>query len=406
MGLKPARPGRAPGHRRRRRKLPVDWSLAAVVLLVGGGIGWLADRQRALRSRITQYNDLVLDLLCVARFDGYFEWVNPAWERTLGYTTAELLSRPFADFVHPDERAATQMETSQLAEGTTDAHKFRNRYRAADGSYRWLEWNTRVVAAERRFYAAARDITVQKEAEEALDDEAARLEVLVQRRTVDLNESRIDLLHRLALAAEYRDDNTYEHTERVGRNAALIARELALPEKTVALIRHAAPLHDIGKLGVSDSILLKPDRLTVDERQRMQEHTTIGARILGHPKFAVVQMAQSIALNHHEHWDGNGYPRGLRGTEVPLSSRIVAVADAFDALTHQRPYKEAWPLATTLAEIQRLSERQFDPQVAGALAALDHELLLSPVESYDLDMPPPPLKSATEDASLEELGLV
>ncbi len=367
-----------------------------VFLLLGGMLGRFVDVRQKLAKRGRRYYELSRDLLCTANFDGYFEWVNPAWEATLGYTRAELLSRPFVEFVHPDERDDTQGETDRLAGERPGTHLFRNRYRTADGSYRWLEWNTRVVAEERRFYAAARDITMQKEAEETLDNQAMRLEVMVRERTMALEESRLETLQRLALAAEYRDDATQEHTERVGRNAALIALQLGLPEETVALVRQAAPLHDIGKVGVPDSILLKPGRLSPRESERMQAHTIIGARILSNPKFAILRMAESIALTHHERWDGAGYPAGLRGKEIPLSGRIVAVADVFDALTHERLYKPAWPIEQAVAEIERLGGHHFEPRIVGAFVELDHERLLEPVARYDLELPSPPLVAPAE----------
>jgi len=373
---------------------------AVVFLLMGGVMGWFIDARRRLEERSTRYSELSLDLFCTAGFDGYFEWVNPAWAEVLGYSGAELLSRPFLEFVHPEDRESTQAEVVKLTESATDTHNFRNRYRAADGSYRWLEWNTRVVSEERRLYATARDVTSLKDAEEILDDQAVRLESMVNERTKALVDSRLETLQRLALATEYRDDDTHEHTERVGRNSALIAQRLGLPEETVALIRRAAPLHDIGKIGIPDAILLKPGQLTPGELKQMQEHTTTGAKILTHPRFAILQMARSIALTHHERWDGGGYPRGLREKEIPLSGRIVAVADVFDALTHERPYKTAWPVEEAVAEIERFAGGHFDPRVVRAFVALDHQSLLEPVERYDLDLPPPPLAVPTGVAGL------
>ena len=329
--------------------------------------------------------------------------MTPAWEKVLGYTEAELCSRPFLDFVHPDDREATQAEAAKLAELGSDTISFRNRYRTAGGDYRWLEWQARAVAAEQRIYATARDVTVQQRAEEALQGQSDLLERTVRDRTKALEEARLETLKRLAVAAEYRDDDTHEHTERVGRSAALIARQLCLPEDTVALIRRASPLHDIGKIGVSDSILLKPGRLTPEQFRLMQEHVTIGARILAEGKFAVLQLAREIALTHHERWDGSGYPGGLAQEAIPMSGRIVAVADVFDALTHDRPYKQAWPLGDAVAEIERLAGCHFDPQVVAAFAALDHASLLAPVERYDLELPAPPLRAATEsDASARQ----
>lgn len=371
---------------------------ACAFLVLGAMLGRFVDTTRMLHERNSRYYALSRDLLCTATFDGYFEWVNPAWEETLGYSREELLSRPFVEFVHPDDRRETSLETEQLLDQNPETHKFRNRYRTADGSYLWLEWNTRVVPEERRFYAAARDITPQKEAEEALDNQAAQLEVAVSQRTSALEESRLETLRRLALAAEYRDDATHEHTERVGRNSALIARELGLPDTAVALIRRAAPLHDIGKLGIADRILHKEGELTPEEFRTMQDHTLIGAKILADPKFEILRMAKTIAVSHHERWDGSGYPHGLREDQIPLSGRIVAVADVFDALTQQRSYKPAWSVDQAAVEITRLAGRHFDPRVVNAFEALDPELLLAPIQRYDLDLPPPPL--ATEQTSV------
>lgn len=364
---------------------------ATAYLLVGGMLGRFVDERRALEAKVERHYDLSLDLFGTATFDGYFEELNPAWEKALGYSTEELCSRPFVEFVHPDDRERTEAEAAKLADEGTDTVSFRNRYRTAAGEYRWLEWNVRPVAEEGRLYATARDITVQQQAEQALQNQSDLLERTVRERTRALEESRLETLQRLALAAEYRDDDTHQHTQRVGRTAAVIARELGLPDDTVALIRHAAPLHDIGKVGISDAILLKPGSLTSNEFRAMQKHSEIGACILAEGKFPVLRLARRIALTHHERWDGTGYPHGRAGEAIPLAGRIAAVADVFDALTHERPYKHAWSVADAVAEIERLAGEHFDPRVVEAFAALDHRRLLEPVEDYDLDLPPAPL---------------
>jgi putative nucleotidyltransferase with HDIG domain len=193
----------------------------------------------------------------------------------------------------------------------------------------------------------------------------------------ELERARIEMLQRLALAAEYRDDTTHEHTERVARTARLMAERLGLPRNLVALIRDAAPLHDIGKLSVPDAVLLKPGDLSADEFAVMKEHTTSGATILAGSRSEVLRLGEEIALTHHEWWDGNGYPRRLRGGEIPESGQIVAVADVFDALTHDRPYKEAWPLKAAVNEIRRLKGTQFSPRIVAAFDSLDHASLVS-----------------------------
>ena len=191
------------------------------------------------------------------------------------------------------------------------------------------------------------------------------LEQKVRERTTELEETQNEILERLALAAEYRDDDTGEHTKRVGQMAAQIAQALCLPQVEVELIRRAALLHDVGKIGIPDSILLKPGKLSPDEFSHMKTHTTLGAKMLSGGRFPLLQRAQEIALTHHERWDGTGYML-LQGETIPIAGRIVAVADVFDALTSARPYKEAWPPTEAIEEIQRQSGQQFDPQVVDA----------------------------------------
>jgi len=191
------------------------------------------------------------------------------------------------------------------------------------------------------------------------------LEAKVRERTRELVEAQIEIIERLAIAAEFRDDNTGQHTQRVAQMSALLARQLGLPDAQVSLIARAAPLHDVGKIGVPDTILLKIGKLTPAEFELVKQHTVIGARILSGGKFPLLRLAEDIAYSHHERWDGDGYA-GLRKTDIPLAGRIVAVADVFDALTQQRPYKPAWPVGDAIAEIDRQRERQFDPGVVEA----------------------------------------
>jgi HD-GYP domain-containing protein (c-di-GMP phosphodiesterase class II) len=184
---------------------------------------------------------------------------------------------------------------------------------------------------------------------------------------LQLQESQLQVIHRLARAAEYRDGETGEHTRRVGDLSADIATALGMPAEQLDLLREAAPLHDVGKIGIRDNILLKPGRLTADEFEEMKTHTTLGARMLaGGRGLPLLEMAEEIALTHHERWDGNGYPGGLAGAAIPLVGRIVAVADVFDALTHSRPYKDAWSLQDAVAAITAQAGRQFDPVVVKA----------------------------------------
>jgi PAS domain S-box-containing protein/putative nucleotidyltransferase with HDIG domain len=336
-------------------------------MILGTLLGIVVDHRRRLEAELIKYFDASLDLLATADLSGHLTRVNPAWEHALGYSAETMRMRPFVDFVHPEDREATIAETAALVDGSRDTVGFRNRYRAADGSWHWLEWSAH--ASDEVIHAVARDITVQVQAEQHLADSARLLEEKVAERTEELEDARTEVLKRLAFAAEYRDDDTFQHTERVGAAAALIARQIRLSAGEVAIIREAAPLHDIGKLAIPDGILLKPGRLTQAERAEMQTHTVAGARILEGSSHPVLQRASTIAATHHERWDGSGYPRGLRGEEIPLAGRIVAVADVFDALTHERPYKEAWPVEEALEEIRRGAGSQFDLHVVEAFLA-------------------------------------
>jgi putative two-component system response regulator len=194
----------------------------------------------------------------------------------------------------------------------------------------------------------------------------------------------LEAAERLALACEFRDDDTNEHAQRVGRTAAVLAAEAGLPPDEVEVIRHAAPLHDIGKIGIADSILLKPGRLRADELEVMKTHTLIGSQILGASSSRLLQAGEEIARTHHERWDGKGYPTGLAGEGIPMAGRLTAVADAFDALSFSRPYKEAWPLDAVLAEMELSAGRQLDPALVEILQRLDHEALLARVDSEDV----------------------
>ncbi len=198
-------------------------------------------------------------------------------------------------------------------------------------------------------------------------------------RSQELTRAREEVLRHLATAAEMRDDETGEHTERVGRTSAVIARACGLPPDVAQLLAAAAPLHDVGKIGVPDRILLKPGLLTASERKLMQKHARIGAEILADSDVPELRLAETIALRHHEHWDGNGYPDGLRELEIPFAARIVAIADVFDALLFARPYKPAWTLEAAVQEIRDQSAKQFDPELVEVFAGLDHEYLRSPI---------------------------
>ncbi|HKN57691.1 MAG TPA: HD domain-containing phosphohydrolase [Gemmatimonadaceae bacterium] len=204
-----------------------------------------------------------------------------------------------------------------------------------------------------------------------LREQNVELEAKVTERTKELEQSQLEVLERLAAAVEFRDDDTGNHTRRVAEVSAMLGQSIGLEGTTVELIRRAAPLHDIGKVGIPDSILLKAGPLTGEEFEIMKTHTVIGSRMLSKGRSELVRFSQRIARSHHEWWDGSGYPDRVSGQSIPLEARIVAVADFLDALTHERPYRPAWGIDETLAEIKRRAGSHFDPVIAKALADID-----------------------------------
>jgi putative two-component system response regulator len=246
--------------------------------------------------------------------------------------------------------------------------------------------------------ARVRNALLVKAHHDHLKRYSKELENQVRRRTAELAASRLELIHCLARAAEYRDNETGHHVMRVGCYAGMIARKLGLDADLAELIEHAAPLHDMGKIGIPDDILLKPGKLTPEEYEVMQRHSVFGKRtfepmtseewgafkshtylgeqIMGMDSSPLIAMAAKIALTHHEKWDGSGYPLGLAGEEIPLAGRITAVADVFDALSSHRPYKPAWPLERCFAAMAEGRGTHFDPVVLDAFMACREEIVL------------------------------
>jgi len=490
---------------------------ALVLAFLGAAVGLFADDRRRMIAAAVRREALSLDLIATASPEGWYTSVNPAFTTVLGYSGEELTSRPFVDFIHPDDRARTLADLAAQVGTGRDIVNAVNRHRTKSGEYRWLEWTSRIdkdtgtlvsfarevteriqaaerdrlsahevevaleetretnvrlnlVAeavtdglitvdesgtivrfnasserifgyhrdevvgesaeiltgvggqewdlarylrtggdemigvrrevrgrrkngsifplectvgevshrGERLFIAVVRDITEQKRWDDAEQDYKTFLQQTVGERSAqlqqiarELDDARLETLSKLALAAEYRDDQTFAHATRVGNTAAQLGELLGLTPLEVARIRQAAPLHDIGKLAVSDTILLKRGKLTPEQWHQMRTHTTVGHEILSGSTSDVLSLAAEIALTHHERWDGNGYPAGLRGDQIPFSGRIVALADVFDSLCHERPYKPAWTVEGAAAEIRRLSGHQFDPTVVAAFAQLD-----------------------------------
>ena len=183
----------------------------------------------------------------------------------------------------------------------------------------------------------------------------------------ELKKTHLQLIQRLGRAAEYKDNETGMHVMRMSHTSKILALALGFNEDFADKLLQAAPMHDIGKIGIPDHILLKPGRLDDEEMRVMQQHPQIGAEILANTNSELIQLAHSVALYHHEKWDGTGYPAQLKGEAIPIEGRIVAVADVFDALTNKRPYKEAWSVEKTMALINEQSGKHFDPQVVDAL---------------------------------------
>jgi putative two-component system response regulator len=202
-----------------------------------------------------------------------------------------------------------------------------------------------------------------------LQEQNRVLDERVRERTRDLELAHDQMLRHLALAADYRDDLTGLHAQRVGLLAALLAQTIGVPEDEVKLIRGAAPLHDLGKIGIPDRILLKAGELTSEEFDIVKTHVAIGGRILSGSSFPLLKIAEQIARYHHEHWDGSGY-LSMKGDAIPLAARLTTLADTFDVLTHSRPYKAASSLEEVLAEITKERGRQFDPTLVDALLKL------------------------------------
>ena len=209
----------------------------------------------------------------------------------------------------------------------------------------------------------------------ALYDQNRELELKVRERTEELNLTRLEIIRRLGRAAEYKDNETGLHVIRMSHYSRLLAAAVNSDPEWVDLVYNAAPMHDIGKIGIPDSILLKKTKLNDAEWKLMRQHPDYGAEIIGDHPSPLLQLAKKIALSHHEKWDGSGYPGGLQGEAIPLAGRIVAVADVFDALTTERPYKKAWPVEEALSYIMDNAGKHFDPALTALLKKIKPELL-------------------------------
>lgn len=208
-----------------------------------------------------------------------------------------------------------------------------------------------------------------------LKEQNRLLEQKVQERTQALEDAHHEIIYRLGRASEYRDNETGNHVKRVSYFSELIALEAGLDKKEAHMIRIASPMHDVGKIGISDTIMMKPGKLTDEEYLEMQRHVEIGGEILEGHDSNVLKTAYEIALTHHEKFDGKGYPKGLSGKDIPISGRIVAIADVFDALTSERPYKEAWPIEKAVHLIKSEKNKHFDPELVDCFLVVLPEII-------------------------------
>ncbi|MDX9714662.1 MAG: response regulator [Dissulfurispiraceae bacterium] len=222
-----------------------------------------------------------------------------------------------------------------------------------------------------------------KERDEFLNTSLDVMETNLVEKLKMLELTQIEIVIRLGKAAEFRDDETGRHIERIADYVALLAKEVGLNEEQSNMLKYAAPMHDVGKIGIPDGILLKPGKLTDAQFKLIKMHTVIGARILSGTTLPVLELAREIALSHHEKWDGTGYPQGLKGEAIPLSGRIVAICDVFDALTSERVYKHAWSIDQAIEYIKTQRTIQFDPQVVDAFIRIIDKIVKIRTEKAD-----------------------
>jgi PAS domain S-box-containing protein len=327
------------------------------------------ERRRAAGKavRLAALVDAANEAIVSADPDGIITTWNRAAEKFFGYREQEIIHQPISVLSPPDAVAEQRRLIVAAARGDAITECDTQRLHR-DGSRLEVSVTVSPIIHDGSlsgFCAVYRDISERLRARDALEN-------TIGERTRELRRSRAETLQKLALAAEYRDDDTFQHTERVGASAAELATKLGLPASLVRVIRQAAPLHDVGKLGIPDRILLKPGPLTHEEFEAIKQHTVLGAGLLAGSGSAILQLGEQIALTHHERWDGSGYPAGLAAEAIPIAGRIVAVVDSFDAMAYDRPYRAASSVEEALSEIDRCSGTQFDPHVVKAFLQLHH----------------------------------
>jgi putative two-component system response regulator len=327
------------------------------------------ERRRAAGKavRLAALVDAANEAIVSADPDGIITTWNHAAEKFFGYREQEIIPQPISVLSPPDAVAEQRRLIVAATRGDAIA-ECDTQCLHRDGSRLEVSVTVSPIIHDGSltgFCAVYRDISERLRARDALEN-------TIGERTRELRRSRAETLEKLALAAEYRDDDTFQHTERVGASAEELATKLGLPASLVGVIRRAASLHDLGKIGIPDRILLKPGPLTHEEFDAIKQHTVLGAGLLAGSGCAILQLAEQIALTHHERWDGEGYPAGLAGQAIPIAGRIVAVVDSFDAMAYDRPYRVASSVEDALSEIDRRSGTQFDPHVVKAFLGQHH----------------------------------
>ena len=313
-----------------------------------------------------QFRELVEQLPAVvyrwgAGADGQCYYVSPAIESMLGYAVDDWLGKPrlWASRLHPEDHDRV---VARELDSRTNGNDFKAEYRmfARDGAVIWIRDEAVMIRREDggldHLQGVMYDLSLEKAAE------------------ATLRRSREETIRRLSRASEFRDDETGAHIERVSRYCELIAKRLRLDPKRCEELRIASPMHDVGKIGIPDSILLKPGPLNPEERAEIERHAEIGYRILAGSGSSLLDLAATIASTHHEHFDGGGYPRGLKGEEIPLEGRIVAVADVFDALTNDRIYRPALSYVDATSTMQAARGSQFDAEALDVFVRAEREI--------------------------------
>ncbi len=213
-----------------------------------------------------------------------------------------------------------------------------------------------------------------KERDECLNTSLDVMESNLIEKLQIIEQTQVEVIIRLGKAAEFRDDETGRHIERIAAYVNLITEKLDMNHEQRIMMQYAAPMHDVGKIGIPDGVLMKAGKLTADEFKIIKLHTVIGSRILSGTTLPLLELAKEIAISHHERWDGDGYPLGLKGRDIPISGRIVAITDVFDALTSKRVYKEAWPIDQALEYVMEMRGKQFDPAIVDAFFAIKDQI--------------------------------